>query len=270
MITFVLLRSPLAALRDSETVIIHRKHRSTNAVVLGNLIHTPEMLSGEPSLSEILWNFGRYQGRARVTLEQNPHFYSSLPANESRFTPLFKRHPLRDFRKALKSHDTVYILVDTPSRMFFETEGEKRSFGNVWMLNGTLIWKGLCLLLTHPLLSDAFPDRNGVLEGDQSIRSFSIGGRMRSCQRPVVFSNSESLSRLDHSSLPPIITTPSTSLAFRSPSKDRTDLSSPASCSGGIPINSTQDASWLSGPSKGLVCVHASDTPHGANTSSLT
>lgn len=228
------------------------------------------MLSAEPSLSEILWNFGRCKGRARVTLEQNPHFYSSLPSDESTFTPLFKRRPLGDLRMALKPHDTVYVLVDRTGRMFFETEGEKRSFGNVWMLNGSLILKGLCLLLTRSSLSDAFPDRNGVLEGEQSIRTSSFGGSMRSCKRPVVFSNSESLSRLDHSSLPPIITTLSTSLAFCSPSKDWTALSCPASCSSGIPIYGTQDAPWLSGSSKDLVCVHVSDTPHDANTPFLT
>ncbi|KAH9169792.1 hypothetical protein EDB89DRAFT_1391178 [Lactarius sanguifluus] len=91
-----------------------------------------------PSLSEILWNFTRYTDRARITLEQNPHFYSNLPADESAYTPMFKRRPLRDLSLALKPHDTVYVLVDRPGRVFLETEGEKRRFGNVWMLNGTL------------------------------------------------------------------------------------------------------------------------------------
>ncbi len=101
------------------------------------------MLSAKPSVSEILWNFSRYKDRARITLEQNPHFYSNLPAEESAYTPMFKRHPLGDLILALKPHDTVYVLVDRPGRVFLETEGRKRSFGNVWMLNGTLIFKSL-------------------------------------------------------------------------------------------------------------------------------
>ncbi|KAN0133623.1 hypothetical protein V8E53_008570 [Lactarius tabidus] len=218
MITFVLLRSPLAALHDPETVIVR------------------QILSAKPSLSEILWNFGRYKDRARVTLEENPHFYSSLPADESAFTPLFRRHPLGDLSKALKSHDTVYVLVDRPGRMFLETEGEKRSFGNVWTLNDTLILK----------------DRNGVLEGEQSIRTFRIGGNIRYYERPAVFSNSESLSRLDHSSLRPIITTPSNSLTACSPFEDWTVLRRSALCSSGISTYGTQDTSWLSWSSNDL------------------
>ena|SRR6266702_3731100 len=101
------------------------------------------MLSAKPSVSEILWNFSRYKDRARITLEQNPHFYSNLPAEESAYTPMFKRHPLGDLILALKPYDTVYVLVDRPGRVFLETEGRKRSFGNVWMLNGTLIFKSL-------------------------------------------------------------------------------------------------------------------------------
>ncbi|KAH8996044.1 hypothetical protein EDB92DRAFT_1844912 [Lactarius akahatsu] len=85
----------------------------------------------------------RYKDRARITLEQNPHFYSSLPADESAYTPIFKRRPLGDLSLALKPHDIVYVLVDRPGRVFLETKGEKRRFGNVWMLNGTLIFKGL-------------------------------------------------------------------------------------------------------------------------------
>jgi hypothetical protein len=143
MIKFVLLRSPLVALHDPETVIVHREHRSMSIVILDNLIHTPERLSAKPSLSEILWNFSRYKDGARITLQQNPHFYSSLPADESEYTPMFKCYPLGDLGTALKPHDTVYVLVDRPSRVFIETEGERRGFGNVWMLNGALIFKGL-------------------------------------------------------------------------------------------------------------------------------
>ena len=142
-ITFVLLRSPSMTLHDPETVIVHRMHRSMSIGVLDNLIHAPEILSAKPSLSEILWNFSRYKDHARITLEQNPHFYSSLPVEASAYTPMFKQHPLGDLSMALKPHDTVYVLIDRPGRVFIECEGERRTFGNVWSLNGTLIFKGL-------------------------------------------------------------------------------------------------------------------------------
>jgi hypothetical protein len=48
MIKFVLLRSPLAALQDPETVIVHRTHRSTSVVILDNLIYAQR--GSEPNL----------------------------------------------------------------------------------------------------------------------------------------------------------------------------------------------------------------------------
>ena len=67
-------------------------------VIDGNLIHASEELSASPSISEILWNFSRYKDRARIILEQNPHFYLRCPADESAYTPMysathFKAHP---------------------------------------------------------------------------------------------------------------------------------------------------------------------------------
>ncbi|KAH8986779.1 hypothetical protein EDB86DRAFT_2953394 [Lactarius hatsudake] len=66
--------------------------------------------SAKPSVSEVLWNFSRYLGRytdrARITLEQNPHFYSNLPADESAYTHTFKHHPFGELSTALKPHDT--------------------------------------------------------------------------------------------------------------------------------------------------------------------
>ena len=106
------------------------------------------MLSARPSLSEVLWNFSRYKDHARITLEQNPHFYSSLPTDESEFTPSFTCHPLGDL-SMLKAHDTVYALIDRPGWVFLETKQERRRFGNVWMLNGTQIFKGFCTMFAQ-------------------------------------------------------------------------------------------------------------------------
>ena len=257
-IKFVLLRSPMVVLQDPETVIVHRKPRFMNSVILHILISSIETLSARPSFSEVLWNFSTLNGRARITLEQNPHFYSSLPADESTFTPMFTFHPLGDL-SVLKPHDTVYVLVDKPGCVFIESKGGKRRFGNVWALNGTLIFKGLCPLVSRPLHSYAFLDRTGVLEGEQSIRRFNIQASLR---------YSESLPRLNHSFLRPIMTKPWADLASWT-LKDWTVLGHPGSCSN-IYIYDTQDTHWLSKPSssKDLVRVDASGTPHGIHTPS--
>jgi hypothetical protein len=109
-----------------------------------SLIHASEELSASPSLPEILWNFSRYKDRARITLEQNPNFYLRCPADESAYTPTFQRHPLRDPGGALEHSDTVYVLFDRPGRVFLDIEPTRlRIFGNVWSLNGILVFRGL-------------------------------------------------------------------------------------------------------------------------------
>ena len=116
----------------------------TGLVFDNNLINTSEEFSASPSLPEILWNFSRYESRARITLGQNPHFYLHFPADESAYTPMFQCHPLQDTSTALEHNCTVYVLVDGPSRVFLEIECNLRTFGNVWALNGTLIFRGSC------------------------------------------------------------------------------------------------------------------------------
>ncbi|KAH9033762.1 hypothetical protein EDB85DRAFT_1050880 [Lactarius pseudohatsudake] len=174
IINFVLLRSPLLASRDPDTVIVSQEFRT------------------RPSLPEILWNLSRYKDYARVALEDNPHFYSHFPADESEYTPMFQRYPLHDLG-ALKHNDTVYVLFDGPGRVFLDIEHKLRIFGNVWSLNGSLI----------------FRDRSGVLEGEQLVRGFSIRGNLRYCEQQVLFYDSESRSRLNHRYLRPIATTSS-------------------------------------------------------------
>ena len=114
----------------------------TGLVLDNNLIHTTEEFSASPSFPEILWNFNRYERSARITLEQNPHFYLHLPADESAFTPTFQCHPLQDTSMALENNCTVYVLFDGPSRVFRDTERDFRIFGNVWSLNDTRIFRG--------------------------------------------------------------------------------------------------------------------------------
>ncbi|KAH9054692.1 hypothetical protein EDB87DRAFT_1688992 [Lactarius vividus] len=224
MVKFVLLRSPLAALHDPETVVVRRKHRFVNIDILDNLIHAPEMLSANPSLSEILWNFSRYKDRARITLEQNPHFYSNLPADESVYTHTFKLHPLVDLSTALKPHDTIYVLIDRPGRVFLETEGGIRRFGNVWMLNGALIFK----------------DSSGVLEGEELVRGTIIRGNWQRYEEPMVFPKCECRPRLTPNRLRPIMTTPSADPASGAAFDDWAILSHPSSHSINVQIYSTQ------------------------------
>jgi hypothetical protein len=110
------------------------------------LIHASEEFSASPSptLPEILWNFSRYNGRARITLEQNPHFYLHFPADESAYMPMFRCHPLQDPSVELEHNGTVYVLFDEPSRVFLGIGGGLRIFCNVWSPNGVQIFRGSC------------------------------------------------------------------------------------------------------------------------------
>ncbi|KAN0129081.1 hypothetical protein V8E53_013077 [Lactarius tabidus] len=177
-INFVLLRSPLLASRDPDTVIVSQE------------------FSASPSLPDILWNFSRYEDRARITLEQNPHFYLRFPAEESAYTPMFQCYPLQDSSEALELNDTVYVLFDGPSCVFLDAEDKLKIFCNVWSLNGFPI----------------FRDRIGVLQGEQLVNCSSSSVRSHlwyCCEQQVVFNDSESHSRLNHCCLRPIVTTPS-------------------------------------------------------------
>jgi hypothetical protein len=106
-----------------------------------------EILSTEPSRmsSEILWNFSRYTDDRRIALWQNPHFYLGL-STSSAYGAEFSKHTMRDSDFILKPHDNVYVLVDKPDlgRVYLEVEDKepKRIFGNVWMPNDVMIFKG--------------------------------------------------------------------------------------------------------------------------------
>ncbi|KAN0132853.1 hypothetical protein V8E53_009218 [Lactarius tabidus] len=176
-INFILLRSPLltrVASRDSENVIVSQE------------------LSARLCLPEILWNFSRYEDCARMTLQQNPHFYLRCPTDESVYTPTFQRYPLQDPSGALEDNDTVYVLFDRPGSVFLTNEHNPRIFGNVWSLNGSLI----------------FRDRSGVLEGEQLVRSSGMQYNLWYYGGPVVHQDLESRSGLNHRCLQPIVTTP--------------------------------------------------------------
>lgn len=77
-------------------------------------------------------------------MRQNPHFYLDLPTSGGDYGTKYSNDSMRDF--VLKRNDTVYVLVDKPDlgRVYLEVEAKKqnRIFGNVWMPNNVMIFKG--------------------------------------------------------------------------------------------------------------------------------
>ncbi|KAI9456028.1 hypothetical protein BJY52DRAFT_607568 [Lactarius psammicola] len=229
-VNFVLLQSPLADLHGPDTITV------------------PQLLSPQPTAGEILWNFARLEGRARVTLQQNPHFYMGLPAHEGAFGPGFSKDSLWDF--VLRSNDTVYVLVDRPSRVFLKTGHKNRTFGNVWMLNGTLIFK----------------DLRGRLEGEQLVRRDIFGRTRWYCEPLVVFPGFHA--PLNRSCIPAITTTPSTNPAAGTTFKDWAFLSRPTLDFFNIHIS---DERWSPPVStEGMVCLSALGRPNDSATRTLT
>jgi hypothetical protein len=113
----------------------------------------PEVLSQSSHVKEILWNFSLFEGEARLTVKDNPHFYKKLPASAEKYGGLFLRDPIDPTE--IFHHDKISVLTDNPrraGRVFLETAEKKRVFGNFWVQNEAIIFKGaylsLFLLLT--------------------------------------------------------------------------------------------------------------------------
>jgi hypothetical protein len=98
------------------------------------------MLSHTAGVEEVLWNFAHFDDNRRVTLQDNPHFYSELPTSPGAYTRHFKALPVENFD--LKPNATIYVLVDRPRRVFLETSEQTRIFGNVFTLKHVMIFKG--------------------------------------------------------------------------------------------------------------------------------
>ncbi|KAH9015910.1 hypothetical protein EDB85DRAFT_2156302 [Lactarius pseudohatsudake] len=232
-VNFVLLRSPLAALHDLDTITV------------------PQLLSPKPTVSEILWNFARLEGRARVTLEQNPRFYMGLPVHEGAFGPEFSKDSMWDF--ALRSNDTVYVLVDRPGRVFLKAGHRNRMFGNVWMLNGTLIFK----------------DSRGRLESERLVRRDIFGGTGWYFQRLVAWLTTPFKLRVRlNYCIPAITTTPLTNPTAGTTFEDWTFLSQPALNFFNIHI--FDERAFPPESTKDMVCLSAFGMPHDGDTRTLT
>jgi hypothetical protein len=168
---------------------------------------------------------------------------------------MFRRHPLQDPRGALENNDTVYVLFNRPGRVFLDTEHKSRIFGNVWLLNGSLIFRGsFHVSLSRFFLSDIFPDNSGVLEGEQLVRGSSIRGKLWYFEQPVLYHDFESLSQLKLRCLRPITTTQLSDKSERATFEDWTVLSRPVSHSINIHIYRSRESP---GPTSNLVRWHA-------------
>jgi hypothetical protein len=104
-----------------------------------HLIPVPEWLSNSPSLQEILWNFNRFMdGKKRLTLRENPHFYAEHPTSPEAYGDSVKIDPTEDFRHA----DEFYVLTDKPELVHIMTDQVSQYFGNFWYPNNAIIFKG--------------------------------------------------------------------------------------------------------------------------------
>jgi hypothetical protein len=107
------------------------------------LIAVPEVISDNPSLQEILWNFSRYKNKKqRLTLSENPHFYADLPTSPDAYEDGVEINPTEDFQHT----DVFYVLIDRPNLVCIMTDQDTRYFGNFWCPQNAVIFKGLGVL----------------------------------------------------------------------------------------------------------------------------
>jgi hypothetical protein len=105
------------------------------------------VLSDSPSIQEILWNFSRLEDeKQRLTLTENPHFYTEHPALQETYGDGVKIDPTEDFQHACK----FYVLADRPKPVYIMTDRVLQSFGNVWCSKNVIIFKGLGVFLFFP------------------------------------------------------------------------------------------------------------------------
>ena len=105
----------------------------------------PEVLSNNPSIEEILWNFSHFKDEKQcLTLRENPQFYEELPTSPEAYSDSIQIDPTEDFRHSNK----FYVLIDKAELVYIMTDRDQvsQSFGNFWRLNNAIIFKGLGVL----------------------------------------------------------------------------------------------------------------------------
>jgi len=99
-----------------------------------------EELCGSSDLNEVLWNFSRFKGNERLTLKQNPHFYTRLPTSSKQYGGKFISDPIERFQ-----HDMISVLTDGTDWVYMEIAEKRRAFRGVWNPNNAIIFKGSSL-----------------------------------------------------------------------------------------------------------------------------
>ena len=133
-----------------------------------------EVLCQSSDIHEVLWNFGRFPEEKRLTLKQNPHFYkiSDLPMLQRAYVGKFEIDPTYDFRDS-----SICVLTDKPGRVFLNTGGFTRAFGNFWKPNEAIIFKGqqIGVIFSLPFIHDVLLDVCGKVEGESIVHTSMLG-----------------------------------------------------------------------------------------------
>jgi hypothetical protein len=126
---------------DKNPTIVTRERGFSRSLMVSDPI--PEVLSQSSNVAEILWNFSRFKDGRRLTLKNSPHFYEKLPTSAEIYGGLFLSDPTDP--NEIFHHDKISILTDNSGltgRVFLEAAKKERIFGNVWVLDEAIIFKG--------------------------------------------------------------------------------------------------------------------------------
>ena len=166
IVTFHLLSS----LRDPHPIIVRRGCYAIDDASVSDSV--PVVLSDDPSLQEILWNFCRLRDkRERLTLKDNPNFYAQLPTLLEAHEHSIKIDPIVDFRHA----DEFYVLSDKQEQVHYVHImicGQiLHSFSNLWRFKNGIILKGSGVLQKNSPVSDFLTDICGRLMGESIVEA---------------------------------------------------------------------------------------------------
>jgi len=92
---------------------------------------------GFSELSEILWNFSHFKGKERLTLAQNPHFYTGLPMSHNQYGVRFQGQKTQMYR------GKIYVITNNSRRLFLNFSRNPRAFDTVLDTNNTLIFRDI-------------------------------------------------------------------------------------------------------------------------------
>ena len=160
----------------------------------------PVIIDPSSGLLDVLWMFSRFMGEnQRITLKQNPHFYKRLPTTPEAYGGEFRMKPTLTFQ-----HERISVLIDSSGhagRVFLEAAGSTRAFGNVWVVNDVIVFKG-SYRSSHFSLSDTLIDVRGKLDGESIIGEAIRGIPNLWCfkERPLSLASQPALSPIQNSS----------------------------------------------------------------------